>query len=89
MEEVRTARQGRGAGGAGGWLRLGWGLRTDVCSPPCGPLASAHPPPLAPPTLPSPSEGFTPSCQLLQFQTQLFSSVLRQMESLITFYRLG
>ena len=30
-----------------------------------------------------------PSCQLLQFQTQLFSSVLRQMESLITFYRLG
>lgn len=33
--------------------------------------------------------GFSPHCQLLQFQTQLFSSVLRQMESLITFYRLG
>lgn len=28
-------------------------------------------------------------CQLLPFQTQLFSLVLRQMESLITFYRLG
>lgn len=33
--------------------------------------------------------GLSPHCQLLQFQTQLFSSVLRQMESLITFYRLG
>lgn len=30
-----------------------------------------------------------PSCQLLQLQTQLFSPVLRQMESLITFYLLG
>lgn len=38
---------------------------------------------------PSIPGGLSPHCQLLQFQTQLFSSVLRQMESLITFYRLG
>ena len=48
--------------------------------------------PLTPPSLcgvhPQASPSL-PSCQLLQFQTQLFSSVLRQMESLITFYRLG
>lgn len=48
----------------------------------------AQPGPVRHLSWPSPG-GPSQHCQLLQFQTQLFSSVLRQMESLITFYRLG
>lgn len=36
-----------------------------------------------------PPGGLSHHCQLLPFQTQLFSLVPRQMESLITFYQLG